>query len=95
MSVLPKQCCAGGSLHTGTPTGRVGKVHGLDCYVAEPPAGTEPKGVVVIIPDAFGWKLANSKILADEYAKKGGFRVYLPDFMDGISPLAMEDAGFH
>jgi hypothetical protein len=45
------QCCATGSLHTGTPTGRMEKLHGLEVYVAEPPTGTTPKGVVVIIPD--------------------------------------------
>ncbi|GAB7347507.1 hypothetical protein MBLNU459_g4409t1 [Dothideomycetes sp. NU459] len=81
MSGLPKQCCATGSLHTGTPTGRVDKVHGLNCYIAEPPSGT-PKGIVVIIPDIFGWELPNNRILADEYAKKGNFLVYLPDFMN-------------
>lgn len=84
MSGLPKQCCATGSLHTGTPTGRIEKLHGFDCYIAEPPSGN-PKGVVVIIPDAFGWTLPNNKILADSYAKKGNFLVYLPDFMDGTS----------
>ncbi|WPH02311.1 Hypothetical protein R9X50_00517300 [Acrodontium crateriforme] len=78
-----KQCCASGSLHTGTPTGRIEKVHGLDCYIADAPNGS-PKGIVVIIPDAFGWTLPNSRILADDYAKKGNFTVYLPEFMDGV-----------
>lgn len=27
------------------------KLHGLDVYIAEPPADIKPKGVVVIIPD--------------------------------------------
>ncbi|KAL2353560.1 dienelactone hydrolase [Cryomyces antarcticus] len=83
MSQLPSQCCATGSLHTGMPSGRISKVHGLDCYIAESPSGSAPKGVVVILPDAFGWTLLNSRILADEYAKKGGFLVLLPEFMDG------------
>lgn len=69
-----KQCCATGSLHTGTPQGRIEKIHGLDCYVADPPS-SPPKGIVIIIPDAFGWKLPNNRILADEYAKKGNFQV--------------------
>lgn len=77
------QCCATGSLHTGMPTGRLEKVHGLDCYTAEAPNG-KPKGIVVIIPDAFGWALPNNRILADCYAKNGGFTVYLPEFMDGM-----------
>ena len=82
-----KQCCATGSLHTGVPTGQVTKLHGLDCYVASPPSGTKPKGVVVILPDALGWTLPNNRILADCYAREGGFMVYLPEFMDGMPPL--------
>lgn len=77
-----KQCCATGSLHTGTPTGRITKVHGLDCYIADAPNGS-PKGIVVIIPDVFGWEFPNNRILADCLAKEGNFQVYLPDFMDG------------
>nr|POF18691.1 hydrolase tropi [Quercus suber] len=76
------QCCATGSLHTGTPKGEVTKLHGLDCYVAKPLSGT-PKGIVVIIPDAFGIALPNNRILADAYADRIGAQVLLPDFMDG------------
>ncbi|TKX20575.1 hydrolase-like protein 5 [Elsinoe australis] len=83
---LPRQCCATGSLHTGTPTGTVSKLHGFDAYIARPPQDTKPKGSVVIIPDIFGWTLPNTRILADEYAKKGPFNVYLPNFMNGNAP---------
>lgn len=65
-----KQCCASGSLHTGTPKGKLGIVHGLDCYTAEAPNGS-PKGIIVILPDAFGLPLPNNQILADDYAKNG------------------------
>jgi dienelactone hydrolase len=68
------QCCATGSLHTGIPQGRTEKLHGLDCYIADAPSGS-PKGIVVIIPDIFGWELPNNRILADEFAKKGDFQV--------------------
>lgn len=79
-----KPCCASGSLHTGTPTGRVTKLHGLDTYVAEPEGGASAaKGIVVIIPDIFGWEFPNNRVLADDYAKKGNFLVLLPDFMKG------------
>jgi len=81
---MVNQCCVAGEIHTGTPTGRISKVHGFDCYTAEPPNGN-PKGVVVILPDAFGWDFNNNRILADDYAKKGNFLVYLPDFMAGTS----------
>lgn len=77
------QCCATGEIHQGTPAGREAKVHGLDCYVTEPPQGASPKGVIVVLPDGFGWQLNNTRILADNYAKKGQFLVYLPEFMNG------------
>jgi hypothetical protein len=31
----------------------------------------------------FGWVFVNNKLLADHYADKGDYRVYLPDFMAG------------
>jgi hypothetical protein len=83
------QCCATGSLHTGTPQGTVKKVHGLDCYVAEPSSNTPPKGIVVILPDIFGWTMPNTRLLADRYAERGEWTVYLPEFMDG-TPLHIQ-----
>ncbi|CAD0088925.1 unnamed protein product [Aureobasidium vineae] len=80
---FPKQCCASGSLHTGTPTGAISKLHDLDVYIASPPSNRPPKGIVVILPDIFGWTLPNTRILADSFAAKGDFLVMLPDFMDG------------
>ncbi|KAF2181988.1 hypothetical protein K469DRAFT_729116 [Zopfia rhizophila CBS 207.26] len=65
---MPSQCCAAGEIRQGTPTGRVTEIHGLKWYVASPPEGVSPKGVIVIIPD--------------NYAKKGEFLAYLPEFMD-------------
>jgi hypothetical protein len=76
--------CVSGALHSGTPVGSTETLHGLRTYITRPPAGVEPKGVIVIIPDAFGWELVNSRILADNYAQKGQFVVYLPDFMNGM-----------
>lgn len=81
------QCCATGSLHTGTPRGERTKFHGLDCYISNPPSGAAPKGIIVIIPDAFGIALPNNQILADAYAEKTGAQVLLPDFMNGISSV--------
>ncbi|KAI9730832.1 MAG: hypothetical protein M1834_005550 [Cirrosporium novae-zelandiae] len=74
--------CFSGSTHEGKPTGREEKTHGRDAYIAEPSEGTAIKGVIVMISDAFGWKFQNLRILADKYAA-GGFRVYLPDFLEG------------
>jgi hypothetical protein len=81
--------CFRGSIHEGNPKGEVTRIHGLDTYVSRPPNGTTPRGVVVIIPDAFGWDFGNSRLLADSYAEKGKFLVYLPDFMNGIFSPSM------
>ncbi|EJT73782.1 hypothetical protein GGTG_07638 [Gaeumannomyces tritici R3-111a-1] len=66
-----------------TPRGSVTRLHGLDAYVTEPADGRPIRGVVVIVSDAYGWEFPNSRLLADRYADKGGYRVLLPDFFDG------------
>lgn len=76
--------CFAGRQHDGTPKGAVIELHGLATYVAEPPQGTVSNGIIVIIPDAFGMEFVNNKVLADTYAAKGGYKVYLPDFMLGM-----------
>ncbi|KAL6406398.1 putative dienelactone hydrolase family protein [Ilyonectria robusta] len=60
-------------------------IHGVPTYVAEPENGAIPKGIIVVITDAFGWKFVNNRVLCDRYAKRGGFLVYCPDFMNGRS----------
>lgn len=76
-------CFRGSERIDATPTGRVTSLYGLPTYIAEPSEGRKPKGIVVIIPDAFGWEFVNNRLLVDEYAQKGDFIVYLPDFMNG------------
>jgi dienelactone hydrolase len=70
-------------VHSGTPTGIETTIHGLNAYVASPAEGKQPRGVVVMIPDAFGWRMVNNRLLCDRYAAEGNWLVYLPDFMDG------------
>lgn len=77
--------CFAGSVHDGQPTGQITKLHGLDVYVSSPPEGHPSKGIVIIVPDAFGWEFVNNRLLADHYAEKGNFTVYLPEFMNGLS----------
>lgn len=79
------QDCFSGHQHEGQPRGTRTQFHGLDTYVVEPPGGRQAKGIIVIIPDAFGIQFINSQLLADTYATKGDYRVYLPDFMRGQS----------
>jgi dienelactone hydrolase len=75
--------CFSGNVHEGSPKGQITTLHGLDAYVSEPAEGTPVKGLIIIIPDAFGWEFVNNRILADHYAEKGSYKVYLPDFMKG------------
>ncbi|KAL4996925.1 dienelactone hydrolase [Aspergillus recurvatus] len=79
--------CFTGTVHAGTPKGRITTLHGLRTYVSEPGGvpDDEIKGIVVIVPDAFGWEFVNNRLLADKYAHGGKFRVYLPDFMKGTA----------
>lgn len=81
-------CFSGQSARHGEPQGKMIKLHGLDTYVAEPADGMDGranKGSIVIIPDAMGIEFTNNKLLADAYASKGGYKVYMPDFMRGQS----------
>ena len=77
--------CFTGHEHAGTPQGaeEPSLLHGVRTYVSRPPAGQQPKGVVLFLPDMFGWAAVNNRLLCDAYAEKGGFVVYLPDFMAG------------
>lgn len=75
--------CFTGHVNPGTPTGRWDTIHNLRTYIAEPAAGKEALGIIVIIPDAFGVDFVNNQILADHYASAAQTLVYLPDFMGG------------
>ncbi|GKT91004.1 dienelactone hydrolase family protein [Colletotrichum tofieldiae] len=69
----PRFCadCFKGTLRGDVePQGTEETIHGLPTYVARPEPGREPAGVVVILPDACGWKLRNTRALADAYAKR-------------------------
>ncbi|OQO09002.1 hypothetical protein B0A48_05893 [Cryoendolithus antarcticus] len=58
-------------------------VGGLPCYVAEPEDNATTKTVIFLV-DIFGWKLPNTRLLADSYAR-AGFTAYIPDVHDGDS----------
>jgi dienelactone hydrolase len=80
-------------VHPGTAKGSTRTLHGLETYTAQPPSSAPSKGIIVIIPDAFGIEFINNKILADHYAAKGGYTVHLPDFMAGASaPVGLLDS---
>lgn len=83
----PRFCadCFKGTLRGDTELkGTVETVYGLPTYVARPEAGRdEPAGVVVILPDAMGWELQNTRALADAYANRIPAVVLLPELMNG------------
>lgn len=81
----PPMCpdCFTGTLRGDvTPAGTEEVVHGVQTYVARPAAGTSI-GTVVVLTDAFGWTLRNTRALADAYASRVPCTVYVPDFMNG------------
>ena len=42
-------CCLSGSVHEGTPKGRVDTIGGLQTYIAEPEGGSTAKSIVFIV----------------------------------------------
>jgi len=95
MAGAPCPDCFRGSIIDAHPTGTETTIHGIPTYVAQPEDGVKPKGIIVVITDAFGWDFVNNRVLSDHYAKRGGFLVYCPDFMMGHamdhSTLALMD----
>ncbi|KAK1252974.1 hypothetical protein MKX08_004161 [Trichoderma sp. CBMAI-0020] len=80
--------CYRGSVHEGQPRGQVTKAYGLDTYVVNPANGRPAKGIVVILPDAFGWEFVNIRLLADSYADKGDFKVrHIFGILTGVVPF--------
>jgi dienelactone hydrolase len=86
MSSGPCPDCFSGTVSEGMPTGTISTIHNLPTYVTTPEDDVKPNGLVIVITDAFGYKLVNNQVLADQYAKKGSFLVYVPDFMGGKLP---------
>lgn len=77
--------CFPGTIHDGVPQDTETQLYGRSPYVAEPPEGSEIKGIIVIVSDALDWKFSNMRVLADTMAKEGPFRVYLPESINGWS----------
>ncbi|CAH0047353.1 unnamed protein product [Clonostachys solani] len=84
--------CFRGNTSTSLPIGKEMIIHGIPTYVSGPHMDLTPRAIIVFISDVFGWKSINNRILADRYATKGQFLVYVPDFMNGhaVDSSAME-----
>ncbi|KAI1793482.1 alpha/beta-hydrolase [Ganoderma leucocontextum] len=73
--------CFKGVRHEGTPEGTTQTIGGIVSYVATPTAEYPKDKVVLFLADAFGLKLENNKLLADDFARNG-FKVVMPDIFD-------------
>ncbi|KAH7884962.1 hypothetical protein F5I97DRAFT_1881233 [Phlebopus sp. FC_14] len=78
--------CNRGSILAGTPTGSLTKLNGVEAYFA--PAVPSAEGVtkpfaLVLLSDAFGLPLVNTKIMADKFAKDLACDVWIPDLFNG------------
>ncbi|KAK0742712.1 Alpha/Beta hydrolase protein, partial [Schizothecium vesticola] len=77
-----RDCFTGRILEDAVLAGTEQTIHGLPTYVTGPGPGAS-RGIVVILPDAFGYALNNTRALADAYARRVPCTVYVPDFMAG------------
>ncbi|KAI3290222.1 hypothetical protein DTO002I6_6627 [Penicillium roqueforti] len=85
--------CFSGDIHQGIPRGEITSLHGLQAYTTKPLNEVPHRGIIIIVPDAFGWEFVNNRILADNYAEKGKYLVYLREFMNGhAAPVSMLSA---
>lgn len=74
-------CCLSGALHNhATPVGKETTLDGLACYISEPKDKSK-KRALIFLTDVFGYKLPNTRLLADQYAE-AGFYVYVPDILN-------------
>ncbi|KAH6999222.1 Alpha/Beta hydrolase protein [Ilyonectria sp. MPI-CAGE-AT-0026] len=74
-------CCLNAFEWDGSPCGTEGKLANNDSYIT----GQNPELAILLIHDAFGWKYANIRLLADHYAREINATVYVPDFFGGGS----------
>ena len=82
--------CFKGAIHDhAEPTGRFETLFGVRTYIT---GDANAKSAIIYLPDAFGLKLVNNKLLADRYAAGTGCKVLSPDLLynGGLNPSHME-----
>lgn len=84
LKMSTSKCCLQGFEWEGTPTGRESKLANNDTYIV----GDDSNSAILLIPDLFGWKFSNNRLLADHIAREAGVTVYVPDFFGGEVPNA-------
>jgi dienelactone hydrolase len=83
-------CCLTSSPRTGTPTGQIGTLASLPCYISScPPSTTQtpaksPKLAILILHDLLGYQSPATRLLADSYSRLiPNSTVYIPDLFSG------------
>ncbi|ORY48909.1 alpha/beta-hydrolase [Rhizoclosmatium globosum] len=80
--------CCGGSEDTALLANLIGNEESIantPCYVAYPKQQISPSTCVVIGSDVFGYKLINTRAIADKFASEGHLAV-IPDLFGGTEP---------
>lgn len=80
--------CLKGSLDEGTPRGTDDTIAGVPCYITKPSAAVDTGCAIILATDIFGYKLINTRLIADAYAD-AGFTVVVPDYFEG-EPMNMQ-----
>jgi hypothetical protein len=75
-------CCLRGTIHTGSPSGTLSEIAGVQTYVATPPAGKANGNIVLYFPDVFGL-FTNGQLIMDGFAE-AGYLVLGPDYFRGV-----------
>lgn len=86
-------CCVTGSVATGTPSGALESMSCGTVYVSATGArARSPDTAVIIATDVFGLS-PNAKLLADAFARRGGFLTVVPDMFGKTAlPVWIMDA---
>lgn len=90
MNGLCERCVQGGILE-GECTGRMEEGAYFAPAPGSGPLSGGPKTCLVLLTDIFGLPLNNSKLIADEMAKKTGADVWIPDLFAGKPPVGVNE----
>ena len=76
--------CVSGHVLPGQPVGSTNPSDGSYLALRNPAVAPLNKTAIVLLTDVFGLGLRNSKLLADQFASRLGYDVYVPDLFDGM-----------
>ncbi|THV01192.1 cytochrome P450 [Dendrothele bispora CBS 962.96] len=80
--------CTKGVILKGEPNGRIDPSTGA--YIASGPEGNTSRAII-LLTDIYGLGLRNPELLADNFAKRLGCDVYVPDIFAGKPPVVPGD----